>query len=66
MISGLAICAWVTKDGLGRTKAVTDAHLCAAVVDRLTINGAIIATGTKSHRVARTKAGVARMHTRSA
>jgi hypothetical protein len=30
--------------------------LCAAIVDRLTFNGAIIQTGTESYRLAHTKA----------
>lgn len=29
---------------------------CAAIVDRLTFNGAIIQTGTESYRLAHTKA----------
>lgn len=31
-------------------------RLCAAIVDRLTFNGAIIETGTESYRLAHTKA----------
>jgi hypothetical protein len=34
----------------------TDPRLCAAIVDRLTFNGAIIQTGTESYRLAHTKA----------
>jgi hypothetical protein len=30
-------------------------RLCAAIVDRLTFNGAIIQTGTDSYRLARTR-----------
>jgi hypothetical protein len=33
-----------------------DARLCAAIVDRLTFNGAIIQTGTESYRLAHTRA----------
>lgn len=40
----------------GWTKTFTDPRLCAAVVDRLTFNGAIIQTGTESYRLARTEA----------
>ncbi|GAA4339558.1 IS21-like element helper ATPase IstB [Streptomyces venetus] len=40
----------------GWTKTFTDPRLCAAIVDRLTFNGAIIQTGTESHRLAHTKA----------
>jgi hypothetical protein len=32
----------------------TDPRLCAAIVDRLTFNGAIIETGTESYRLAHT------------
>jgi DNA replication protein DnaC len=38
------------------TKTFTDPRLCAAIVDRLTFNGAIIQTGTESYRLAHTKA----------
>jgi hypothetical protein len=31
-------------------------HLCAAIVDRLTFNAAIIETGTESYRLARARA----------
>lgn len=34
----------------------SDPRLCAAIVDRLTFNGAIIETGTDSYRLAHTKA----------
>lgn len=40
----------------GWTKTFTDPRLCAAIVDRLTFNGAIIQTGTDSYRLAHTKA----------
>lgn len=40
----------------GWTKTFTDPRLCAAIVDRLTFNGAIIETGTHSYRLAHTKA----------
>ncbi|MFI8266684.1 ATP-binding protein [Streptomyces sp. NPDC085665] len=40
----------------GWTKTFTDPRLCAAIVDRLTFNGAIIETGTESYRLAQTKA----------
>ncbi len=40
----------------GWTKTFTDPRLCAAIVDRLTFNGAIIETGTESYRHGRTKA----------
>ncbi|GAA4033242.1 hypothetical protein GCM10022232_93850 [Streptomyces plumbiresistens] len=40
----------------GWTKTFTDPRLCAAIVDRLTFNGAIIQTGTESDRLAHTKA----------
>jgi DNA replication protein DnaC len=40
----------------GWTKTFTDPRLCAAIVDRLTFNGTIIETGTKSYRMAHTKA----------
>jgi DNA replication protein DnaC len=40
----------------GWTKTFTDPRLCAAIVDRLTFNAAIIETGTQSYRLARTKA----------
>jgi hypothetical protein len=36
-------------------KTFTDPHLCAAIVDRLTFNGAIIQTGTDSYRLAHIK-----------
>ncbi|WP_211301170.1 hypothetical protein [Murinocardiopsis flavida] len=38
------------------TKTFTDPRLCAAIVDRLTSNGATIQTGTDSYRLAHTKA----------
>ncbi|MEU7148796.1 IS21-like element helper ATPase IstB [Streptomyces sp. NPDC045456] len=40
----------------GWTKTFTDPRICAAIVDRLTFNGAIIQTGTESYRLAHTKA----------
>jgi DNA replication protein DnaC len=40
----------------GWTKMFTDPRLCAAIVDRLTSNGAIIETGTDSFRLASTRA----------
>lgn len=40
----------------GWTKTFTYPRLCAAIVDRLTFNGAIIQTGTESYRLAHTKA----------
>jgi DNA replication protein DnaC len=40
----------------GWMKTFTDPRLCAAIVDRLTFNGAIIQTGTESYRLAHTKA----------
>ncbi len=40
----------------GWTKTFTDPRLCAAIVDRLPFNGAIIQTGTESYRLAHTKA----------
>lgn len=40
----------------GWTKTFTDPRLCAAIVDRLTFNGAIIETGAESYRLAQTKA----------
>lgn len=40
----------------GWTKTFTDPRLCAAIVDRLTFNGAIIETGTDSYRLAHTLA----------
>ena len=40
----------------GWTKTFTDTRLCAAIVDRLTFNGAIIQTGAESYRLAHTKA----------
>jgi DNA replication protein DnaC len=36
----------------GWTKTFTDPRLCAALVDRLTFNGAIIETATDSYRLA--------------
>jgi DNA replication protein DnaC len=39
----------------GWTKTFTDPRLCA-IVDRLTFNGTIIETGTRSYRLARAKA----------
>jgi DNA replication protein DnaC len=44
----------------GWTKTFTDPRLCAAIVDRLTFNAAIIETGTESYRLARAKAGTAK------
>jgi DNA replication protein DnaC len=43
----------------GWTKTFTDPRLCAAIVDRLTFNGAIIETGTDSYRLATTRARAA-------
>lgn len=40
----------------GWTKTFSHPRLCAAIVDRLTFNGAIIQTDTDSYRLARTKA----------
>jgi DDE superfamily endonuclease/IstB-like ATP binding protein len=40
----------------GWTKTFTDPRLCAAIVDRLTFNAAIIETGTESYRLARARA----------
>jgi DNA replication protein DnaC len=40
----------------GWTKTFADPRLCAAIVDRLTLNGAIIETGTDSYRLAHTLA----------
>jgi DNA replication protein DnaC len=40
----------------GWTKTFTDPRLCAAIVDRLTFNGTIIETGTRSYRLARAMA----------
>ncbi len=40
----------------GWTKTFTDPRLCAAIVDRLTFGGNIIATGTHSYRLAHTRA----------
>ncbi|MFF3437781.1 IS21-like element helper ATPase IstB [Streptosporangium sp. NPDC002721] len=40
----------------GWTKTFTEPRLCAAIVDRLTFNGAIIETGTESYRLAHTRA----------
>jgi DNA replication protein DnaC len=39
----------------GWTKTCTDPRLCAAIVDRLTFNGQIIETGTKSYRLAQSR-----------
>ncbi|MEO7015433.1 MAG: ATP-binding protein, partial [Leifsonia sp.] len=39
----------------GWTKTFTDPRLCAAIVDRLTFNGAIIETGTDSYGLAHTQ-----------
>jgi len=38
----------------GWKKTFTDSRLCAAIVDRLTINGTIIETGTNSYCLAYT------------
>lgn len=40
----------------GWSKTFTDPRLCAAIVDRLTFNAALIETGTESYRLARAKA----------
>ncbi|MET7495156.1 hypothetical protein ABZV61_29105 [Streptomyces sp900116325] len=39
----------------GWTKNFTDPGLCAGIIDRLSFNGAVIQTGTKSYRPAHTK-----------
>ena len=39
----------------GWTKTFADPRRCAAIVDRLTFNGAIIETGTNSYRHAHTR-----------
>jgi DNA replication protein len=39
----------------GWTKTFTDPRLCAAIVDRLTFDAAIIETGTESYRLAHTR-----------
>ena len=39
----------------GWTKTFTDPRLCAAIVDRLTFNGTIIETGSRSYRLAHTQ-----------
>lgn len=39
----------------GWTKTFTDPRLCGAIVDRLTFNGTIIETGSKSSRLAHAK-----------
>lgn len=49
----------------GRTKTVADSRLCAAIVDRLTSNGAVIETGTESYCPAQTKAKLKSAQTRS-
>lgn len=36
----------------GWTKTCADPRLCAAIVDRLTCNGTIVETGTRSYRLA--------------
>ncbi|GIH23542.1 hypothetical protein Aph01nite_18520 [Acrocarpospora phusangensis] len=40
----------------GWTKTFTEPRLCAAIVDRLTFNAAIIDTGTRSYRLAQAEA----------
>lgn len=45
----------------GWTKTFTDPRLCAAIVDRLTFNSAIIQTGTESYRLTHTKAQAERV-----
>jgi len=40
----------------GWTHTFTDPRLCAAIIGRLTFAGLIIETGTRSYRLARTKA----------
>jgi hypothetical protein len=42
--------------GSGQGHLSFGGRLCAAIVDRLTFNGAIIETGTESYRLAQTKA----------
>lgn len=55
--SGVANRATISNESFsGWTKTFTDPRLCAAIVDRLTFNGAIIQTGTESYRLAHTKA----------
>jgi DNA replication protein DnaC len=39
----------------GWTKRCTDPRPCAAIIDRLTVNGTIIETGTDSYRLAHTQ-----------
>ncbi|MET8997159.1 ATP-binding protein [Amycolatopsis sp. NPDC004169] len=39
----------------GWTKTFTDPRLCAAIVDRLTLGGNIIETGTGSYRLTHTR-----------
>ena len=55
--AGRFVLGWC-QDGLdsavGRTTPIT--RKSAAIVDRLTFNGAIIQTGTESYRLAHTKA----------
>jgi DNA replication protein DnaC len=43
----------------GWTKTFTDPRLCATIVDRLTLGGNIIETGTDSFRLAQTRAKAA-------
>lgn len=49
----------------GWTKTFTDPRFCAAIVDRLTLNGTIIETGTDSYRLASTRARAAEPATAS-
>lgn len=51
--------AIASNESFGWTKTFTDPRLCAAIVDRLTFNGAIIETGTDSYRLATTRARAA-------
>ena len=43
-----------TNPSIGWTKTFTAPRLCAAIVDRLTVNGTIIETGSDSYRLAHT------------
>ena len=43
----------------GWTNTFTDPRLCAAIIDRLTVAGLIIETGTDSYRLAHAKAQLA-------
>ncbi|TMR04390.1 hypothetical protein ETD83_08460 [Actinomadura soli] len=59
VIHSLATCEWVHKGQppcLIGDSGTNKSHLCAAIVDRLTYNGAIIETGTDSYRPAQIRA----------